>query len=152
MMTLQILQWNSNSLVAHQSQLKKFLTEMEKRPDIICIQETFLRPKKIVNKQEVDLVFSFPGYSVVRRDRVSDTQGGGVATLIKEGISYTTLNTVNDIEALSVQINLASKQKLTITNIYHPPETQIDPSIFKKLFELKYSIILGDFNSFSSLC
>lgn len=47
------------------------------KPDVICIQETWLKPH---------LDFNIRGYKVIRQH--SDNGRGGCATFIKEGISY----------------------------------------------------------------
>jgi len=83
---LWILQWNCNGIVAHQNELKKHIAENRNKYDIICLQETHLKPDKKI---------SVAGYNVVRRDRV-DGSKGGVITLVKEYLNYTQLsNPVN---------------------------------------------------------
>jgi len=39
-MIISILQWNARSLVANGQELKKFVSDMQDKPSIICIQET----------------------------------------------------------------------------------------------------------------
>ena len=51
---------------------------MENKPDVICIEETWL-------KSSIDFVIK--GYVSVRRDR-GDSKGGGCATSMKQGIPY----------------------------------------------------------------
>jgi len=52
---LWILQWNCNGIVAHQDKLRK-KTENRNKYDIICLQETHLKPDKN---------FSVAGYNVL---------------------------------------------------------------------------------------
>ena len=52
---------------------------------------------------------------------------------------------------MSIQFSLASKRKITVTCIYHPPSTAIDTGSFQRFFGIKDSIIVGDFNSHSTL-
>ena len=141
-MELNILQWNARSLIAHQLELKNFLASTQVKPSLICVQETFLRAGK---------TFNLHGYSVERRDREGAERGGGVAILIAEGLSYTVVDRPQDVEALSIQFSLASKRKITVTNIYHPPNTPINTASIQRLFAIKDSIIVGDLNSHSSL-
>ena len=143
-MGLHILQWNCRSLLApgRQGELRHFISEVTTPPSIICLQETHL------NKGDS---FSFPGYNAVLRCRDGPNRGGGVATLIANGLSYTELETPKEVEAVSIQIKLTSKHKLTVTNIYHVPNTPINQEKFRDLFVRKSTVIVGDFNSFSTL-
>ena len=63
-----ILQWNARSLLANGQEFKQFIKEMATKPDIVCVQETWLKPR---------LDFVVHGYTVIRRDR-NDGVGGGV--------------------------------------------------------------------------
>ena len=76
-MVIHILQWNARSLIANGQEFKKYVFETEPRPDILCIQETWLRPH---------LDFVLPGYTSARYDRI-DNQGGGCITFIKDNIT-----------------------------------------------------------------
>lgn len=73
-MVFHILHWNARSLIANGQEFKKVVTDLEVRPDIMCIQKTWLRPH---------LDFVLPGYSSVRCDRIGK-QGGGCVTFIYE--------------------------------------------------------------------
>ena len=141
-MELSILQWNCRSLVAHQAELKNYLSSTTVRPSLICVQETFLKPGKNVN---------IHGYVVERRDREGAKRAGGVAIFIAEGLSYTVIDRPEDVEALTIQFSLASKRKITVTCLYHPPATAINPASFRRIFALKDNIIVGDLNSHSTL-
>ena len=76
-MGLTILQWNANSLLAHIHEFKKCLDQLDHLPDIICVQETWLKS---------DTNVTIPGYSFLRQDGKNGR--GGVGTFIKSGISY----------------------------------------------------------------
>ena len=141
-MNLTIMQWNAHSLVAHQMELKNFLSSTQARPSLVCVQETFFKPNKTIK---------IPGYKIERRDREGKTSGGGVATLIAEGLSYAVIEAPAGVEALCVQISLTSSRKITVTNIYHPPGKTINAEIFHTIFAIKDNIIVGDLNSHSSL-
>ena len=77
------MQLNVRSLLAHQYELCQLLRTTEiknSRIDIILLCETFL------SKQTVSMV-RIPGYTYVSNYR-KNKKGGGVAILIKDGISY----------------------------------------------------------------
>jgi hypothetical protein len=61
------------------------------RPNIVCFTETWL------NSNIPDSIISFPGYSVVRRDRCSG-EGGGVAIYVTDNIQYTRLKQIDSKE------------------------------------------------------
>ena len=70
-----ILQWNAQSLLANEQEFKQFIVDMQAKPDVICVQETWLKS---------NVEFIIQGYVVVWRDR--DVCVGG--TLIKQGLPY----------------------------------------------------------------
>ena len=87
-MVLLILQWNARSLIANGQELKKYIYSLETVPDVICVQETWLRPH---------LDFIIPGFSSVRHDRANNQNGGGCATFIKDGLAYKEIASSNGI-------------------------------------------------------
>lgn len=58
-MVLTIIQWNARSLIANGLEFNKFIDNQDKKPHIICIQETWLKPL---------LQFGLQGYNVIRKD------------------------------------------------------------------------------------
>ncbi len=68
-MVLLIFQWNARSLIANGQEFKKLISDLENKSDIICVQETWLKPQ---------LNFVLQGYVVIRKDR-KQGNGGGVA-------------------------------------------------------------------------
>lgn len=60
-----ILHWNARSLIANGQELKRFVNAFKEKPELICIQETWLKPC---------LDFVIPGYVCLRMDR-SDRRG-----------------------------------------------------------------------------
>ena len=85
-----IIQWNANGIVAHLPELKLFLSRQVVLPDIICVQESLLNTK--------NTKFKIKGYHIERADR--DGRDGGLATCIKEGLSYVRLPNPSSLEAL----------------------------------------------------
>lgn len=86
------MQWNAKSLVANGQELKKFLDELEEKPEIICIEETWLKPR-------LDFVIS--GYKCERKDRETKS-GGGCATFIKNGIQYRRIEIKTELECVAI--------------------------------------------------
>lgn len=108
-MVLSILQWNARSLIANGQEFKKFIANQEKGPDIICIQETWLKSQ---------YNFLIQGYITIWRDR-HQGNGGGVATFIKQGIGYKTVEVDREIEVVVVEIWEGSRC-IRIINFYNP--------------------------------
>ena len=73
-MVISILQWNARSLVANGQEFKKFVSSMQDKPNIICIQETWLRAQ---------WDFIIQGYTAIRNDRMMG-KGGGVAIFVRK--------------------------------------------------------------------
>ena len=40
-----LMQWNARSLVANGQELKQMLDGLEEKPELICIEETWLKPR-----------------------------------------------------------------------------------------------------------
>ncbi len=59
LMVFHILQWNARSLIANGQEFKKVVDELEVLPDVMCLQETWLR---------THLEFVTPGYNSIRCD------------------------------------------------------------------------------------
>jgi len=137
---LKIMQWNCNSILCRLPELKLLLSKMEKEPDVICLQETYL-------KNGTQLLL--PNYNIERRDR-EDERKGGMAILIKKNISYTLLQPTDGLEEISISITL-QHQKIKIINIYNHPAHKIDLQIYRKLVKNHNMILLGDFNAHSTL-
>lgn len=79
------------------------------KPDIICVQETWLKP-------HVDFVLQ--GYTVIRQDRKNGS-GGGCATVVKNGVQYRILKKDGANEFLVVGAWCKDKE-IAVLNIYNP--------------------------------
>jgi ribonuclease HI/exonuclease III len=135
-----IMQWNACSLTARSAELKNYLSTVEKSPDIICVQETFLKANKL---------FKLDGYVIIRNDR-AERPGGGLATLIKEGISHRVIDSPANIECLCIEIK-SKNIKYVIVNVYIVPCIHVDFDEYKGIFNFKNAIITGDFNAHNTL-
>ena len=133
-------QWNANGLKKHTAELKNLLTSKSGLYDIICIQETFLKPVSSYNIQ---------GYVTIRRDRL-DAAKGGLITLIKESIKYTREIDLTDVEALVITVKTNSGY-ITVSNVYISPNQTIEIGKLKPLFINTQNVITGDLNAKSNL-
>ena len=97
-------------MICHAAELKNYILKCTEKPDIICIQETFLKPTKH---------FNLTGYDCVRKDR-EENAGGGVATFIKDGIKYKTKDINCTLECIVIEAYMG-ESVLTVVNIYDPP-------------------------------
>ena len=139
-MTLSILQWNARSLIANGQESKHFIEEIDVKPNIICIQETWLKPS---------LEFIIHGYTAVRKDR--DTTGGGVATFIQQGINYRNITLNIDVEVVLFDI-WVDKTRTKIINFYNPCKRILRDTL-DSLYEGGNGkvILCGDFNAHNTL-
>ena len=108
-MVLTIMQWNARSLIANGQEFKKFIINQESSPDIICVQETWLKPQ---------LHFLIHGYISIRKDR-NEGNGGGVATFIKQDIGYRKVEVNGEQEVVVVEI-WEGVYSIRIINFYNP--------------------------------
>lgn len=90
--------------------IKKNINDLTIKPDIICIQETWL-------KSHLDFILK--GYNSVRSDR-GKNRGGGFMTFIKDEISYRQIN-ISENECVVTEIfSHKNKRKIKIINYYNP--------------------------------
>ena len=105
--TLVVLQHNIRSILAHQTELCQLLQMMANKNssvDILLLCETFLTTK-------TENLVNIPGYKLIANSR-KNHKGGGVAILIKEGISYkkqADLNSLNGKELESVYVDITTR-------------------------------------------
>lgn len=140
-MMLIVLQWNARSLIANGQEFKKYIDNLKEKPNIICIQETWLKPL---------LNFTIKGYVSVRKDRESG-QGGGVATFIQNGMCYRVNHISTDHESIVVKV-WTDKGKVDIINYYNPCG-KLSQDILEDVGGTMEDNVVwcGDFNSHNSL-
>ena len=83
---LRVLQWNADGARSKRTELEKLLEDL--KPSIVAIQETKLRACDN---------FQVRGYNTIRKDRTRGRRdgpitGGGVATLVREGLTYRSMD------------------------------------------------------------
>lgn len=92
-MILTILQWNARSLIANGQEFKHFISNLQDKPNIIFIQETWLKPQ---------WDFVIQGYTAIRNDWVNG-KGGGVATFVLNGTRFSLMSVGKEHEAIVVK-------------------------------------------------
>lgn len=140
-MVLVILQWNARSLIANGQEFKHFLANCDVYPDIICVQETWLKPQ---------FNFRISGYETIRKDRIKGN-GGGVATFIKEGIGFRKIVDNNEFEAVVVEV-WERNQSIRVINFYNPCD-KLTKEMMENIGGIGdfKSVWCGDFNAHSTL-
>lgn len=82
----------------------------------MSLQETRLKPNQNLN---------IKGYTIYRKDRITgDLASGGIAILIQDNLTSRPINLNTNLEALAVEVT--STLKVTICNIYIPPNQPTD--------------------------
>ena len=110
------MQWNACSIVRHKTELVNYISKikLEKVPDIICLQETFLKPNK---------TFKINGYNIIRKDR-EQSMGGGIAICLKNELSFKLIEPQTKLECVAVEV-YSGNSKITIVNVYVPPPMKV---------------------------
>ena len=138
---MNIVFWNCQGLRPKRKELQNYL--LENQIDILVLNETFLKPK---------FKFHLPGYDIYKNDRLVGTKGG-VVILVKEGIIVNQewknehFNVITDNEALAIEIELQSGDKVILATIYCPNGNP-SSKLFRMINALSNQVIfLGGFNS-----
>ena len=150
-----ILQVNIKGLRNKLEELKLLIHDTH--ADIITIQETKLTPKAKTPK--------IHNFTSVRTDRLHKA-GGGLITLIRDNITFTTTDipsTINthNIELQMVMVHINNTKHITIANIYILPrdttsthyktaDTDIQHCI-QYITNIPHSVLTGDVNAHSTL-
>jgi exonuclease III len=116
------------------------------KPSIITLSETWL------NSEISDADVKLDGYTLYRADRA--TRGGGVATYISSHLSSELImpkERAFHFECLFVNIAFHETKRITIGNIYRPPNSPFESTncILATISYLDYAnllILMGDFN------
>lgn len=136
-----LLQWNARSLLANSQEFKHFIKEMVVKPDVVCIQETWLKPT---------LDFVVYGYTMIRKDR-NLGGGGGCAMLIKQGIPYRVLEKGDDQEYIVVEV-WERGEEVVIINYYNPCKRLDLDSLLRIQGQNRHKVVwCADFNAHSTI-
>ena len=141
---LLIMHLNIRSTKADTKQIQLRNLIIKHNPDIISLNETFLKPNKSLT---VD------GYNIIRSDRQL-RKGGGAALCIKSNLTCRELyidNLIGDDNACGILIE-SNQQSLSIFTIYSPPKAAFNKDLFNYIItNHKNLIITGDLNAQSRL-
>jgi len=134
------MQWNARGMTKNRHELRNYLHKTSRPPDVLCIQETFLKTN---NGNPI-----LEGYTTIRKDKVNNSGKGGLAILVRSGLNYT-LKDMTEIEHVESQaIELKTKTgPIQITNIYIPPSAPTNKQALNKLFNQHRTITVGDMNA-----
>lgn len=136
-----ILQWNARSLIANGQELKGFICTLNSKPDIVCVQETWLKPS---------LDFVIQGYTSIHKDRVGKN-GGGCAMSVRSRIKYSPLDTTVELEAIVVEV-WSRAGNIKVINFYNPCKNLERRELELLLRDWRGKIVwCEDFNAHSTL-
>ena len=114
-----------------------FLRSLKILPDIILLQETFLKSRKS---------FKLQGYRVERLDRTDDRHGGGIMTCIREGPVYSSSTISEDPECLITSIITGSATMKIVNFHVHPGKVYSSDQLELILNHSSECLIFGDLN------
>ncbi len=136
-----LLQWHARSLVVNSQELKKCINQLPSVLEVVCVQETWLKP---------NLDFRIINYTAVWSDKEEEI-GGGCATFIKENMPFRVVSKGKDEEYIVVEIWTNEGQFTIIT--YYNPFRKLDINKLKQIQGQTRNRIFwcGDFNSHSML-
>lgn len=136
---INILHWNSQSILCNKNSLVKFL--YDKNIHIAIISETWLQPSQR---------FYLRGYNIERND--IGNKHNGVAILIRDSISYSRILTYSDNSLQNICVRIVTGNKeISIVSFYSP--TNSVPAFNKSKFDALIKsipepiIFAGDFNA-----
>ena len=149
---LTFIHLNIRSLNHNFEYLTDFLNLLTKKPEIICLSETWLNN---INNNNLNI----PNYKQVINNRhcQDKRRGGGVCIYVTNNLTYNivnelTFNIIDYLEIVTIEIIQESDNKnITVSCIYNSPFNKIEEfnTIFYDKFHKfinKKLIIMGDFN------
>lgn len=139
---LRILQWNARSLIANGQEFKSYIDQSDFKPDIICIQESWLK---------VGVDFKLHQYIEVRCDR-SGGVGGGCVTFIKNNINFRIVEIGKEEEEFVIVEVFTNQGKICIINYYNPcKRLEVEKIRLRVGINSRHLIVCGDFNAHSTV-
>jgi exonuclease III len=120
--------WNANGILGKLGELKVFLKMHD--VDIMLITETKLLK---TDKLNID------SYNILRKERNTDTRGGGVAILVKRGIPYIKAQVAaNEIECTAIKLS----NNVVIAVVYNRPCNKYKIESIRKICNNSYMLTL----------
>jgi len=114
--SLTVIGWNCRSMLSRVNEFYDYLTLFG--PDIVCLNEIKMDTEKASN------FLRFPGYETIYKPRpTGPNNGGGVAIIIKESISYIDILALDTLklETIAIEIILPKNEKFLLVAHYNPP-------------------------------
>lgn len=138
-----ILQWNVNGYYKRLSELKILLNKYQ--PKVICLQETHLTPNHAA------IISQYTGYRFDHQEGL--IASGGVATFVHRSTHANPIYLNTNFQTVTTEIHISNTKKITICNIYIPPNQRFKPEDLQSLERQlsKPYLILGDTNTHSTL-
>jgi hypothetical protein len=126
--------WNANGILGKLGELKVFLKMHD--VGIMLITET-----KLLKTDKINI----DPYNILRKERNTDTRGGGVAILVKHGIPYIKAQVAaNEIECTAIKLS----NNIVIAVVYNRPCNKYKIESIRKICNTHNNIIIGgDLNS-----
>ncbi|XP_042144710.1 uncharacterized protein LOC121834875, partial [Ixodes scapularis] len=109
-----VLNLNARSLLNKVDALESIL--LEYNPEIVTVTETWLHP--LISDSEI----LPPDYIILRKDRL--TRGGGVAIILKRGLSYVPMPEVKNVEFLWCKVSFEN-YSIDVGVVYRPPDSDL---------------------------
>ena len=131
-MATRIIQLNINGIKNKIEDLKVLI--QESKPDIVTLNETKLRHNDTI---EIN------GYTTIQNNRIttnSRSYGGGVMTLIKDGMIYDNIKRIqiDKHEILTVDLHFG-RDIVHIANCYIPPQADLKIEILELLTNIQFA-------------
>ncbi|XP_040061475.1 uncharacterized protein LOC115318981, partial [Ixodes scapularis] len=108
------LNLNARSLLNKVDALESIL--LEYNPEIVTVTETWLHP--LISDSEI----LPPDYIILRKNRL--TRGGGVAIILKRGLSYVPMPEVKNVESLWCKVSFEN-YSIDVGVVYRPPDSDL---------------------------
>ena len=140
MTNLLVWHWNCNGIKSELTEFKQLLTT-KSSPNIICLQETHLKPN-------INISLDTTGYKILRKDRLNEHKGG-LITMIDPNIPHTEIDNSTTLEHQITRIQI-NNEMYHIINIYDR-NTNIDKEQHNLLLNYPNSILVGDYNAHHKL-
>ncbi|GFY66661.1 putative RNA-directed DNA polymerase from transposon X-element [Trichonephila inaurata madagascariensis] len=136
--TFKIISWNADSVLNKIDELTAYIAEND--PDVVALQETFLRPCLDLN---------IANFTTHRNDRMTH-RGGGTAILVKNSIPHHSIQiNTNTVETTTIVIE-SQPSNVAICSLYNPPGSPVRnliPDLLKIFRNRSQCIIVGDYNA-----
>jgi hypothetical protein len=142
---LKLMHLNINHLRPKLDEIKILLSDQN--PDILCLSETFLKPKCS------DRLLEQEGYTHIRKDRCGKG-GGGILCYINESVPFKRRVDLenNEIEAILLETQYQSSRNVLVCVLYRPPNAKavwfrhFGKLLDKMYMEKREIVIVGDVN------